>query len=180
MKQALLIIDVQNDYFPQGKKPLFQPEKALANINRLEQYFISHQQPILYIQHIKNKPHPDFFEAGTNGVLLHPKLNCQSDSLVIEKHYPNSFLETTLTQTLQQFEIEQLVITGMMTHMCVDSTTRAAAEFGYKPILIADATATCDLVWQGQLTSAPQVQTAYLAALQNFSTVINTEQFINI
>ena len=100
MKQALLIIDVQNDYFPQGKKALFNPEIALAKINQLEAYFTHNQLPIIYIQHIRTDPNPDFFKIDTHGVQLHPALNVKPNSIVIQKHYPNSFIQTTLAQTL--------------------------------------------------------------------------------
>lgn len=72
----------------------------------------------------------------------------QEQSIIIEKHFPNSFLETELLRTLEKLEIEQLVICGMMTQMCVDSTTRAAKELGFQPVLISDATATKDLIFE--------------------------------
>ena len=178
MKQALLIIDVQNDYFAGGKMALYQPEQALTQVNQLEDYFISQNLPVIYIQHIKHVANADFFGAGTTGAELHPELKTDDQSIVIEKHFPNSFLETTLEATLRELSIEQLVICGMMTHMCVDSTTRAARELGYQPILIADATATKDFTFDGKTTAAPEVQTSFLAALQNFAEVKTTAEFL--
>jgi len=73
MKQALLVIDVQNDYFPGGKLALSKPEQALAQINQLEDYFLALGQPIIYIQHIKETTKADFFGRGTVGAELHPR-----------------------------------------------------------------------------------------------------------
>ncbi|MPW45518.1 cysteine hydrolase family protein [Acinetobacter guerrae] len=179
MKKALLVIDVQNDYFEGGAMPLALPELALAHINQLEALFLAENLPIIYVQHI-NTPEALFFRPETHGVALHPQLQVRDDSIVIEKTLPNSFLKTSLGYTLQHLHIEQLVITGMMTHMCIDSTTRAAAECGYQPILIADATATRDLKFCDQITCAADVQIAFLAALATFAKVKNTHEFIQV
>jgi nicotinamidase-related amidase len=178
MKQALLIIDVQNDYFSGGKNELHEPEKALLKVNQLEEKFLSEQKTIIYIQHIKHQINADFFEAGTIGSELHPKLKVQKNSLIIEKHFPNSFLDTDLEKILGNLEIDQLVICGMMTQMCVDSTTRAARELDFHPILIADATATKDLIFEDEKVLAENVQLSFLSALQNFAQVISTNQFL--
>ena len=108
------------------------------------------------------------------GIELHPQLKVTDQSLIVEKHFPNSFLETNLQALLQQHQVEQLVMTGMMTHICIDSGTRAAKELGYQPIVIADATATRDLAHDGKTVKAAEVQTAFLAALSFFATVQNT------
>ncbi|WP_284084830.1 cysteine hydrolase family protein [Acinetobacter nosocomialis] len=177
MKQALLVIDVQNDYFKNGKMELVGPDQALDKIKQLEQYFNEKNLPIIYVQHI-NPPQASFFQENTDGVLLHPELSVDSDSLIVTKHYPNSFLETNLEELLKAHQIEQLVITGMMTHMCIDSGTRAAKELGYQPFLIADATATRDLSYAGKTAKAEDVQIAFLTALSTFANVQNTTDFL--
>ncbi len=173
MKQALLIIDIQNDYFPEGKNELHEADKALLKVNQLENSFLSEQKPIIYIQHIKHQ-----LNAGTIGCELHPNLKLQEQSIIIEKHFPNSFLETELLETLKKIEIEQLVICGMMTQMCVDSTTRAAKELGFQPVLISDATATKDLIFENKKVLAENVQISFLSALQNFAQVLTADQFL--
>lgn len=177
MKQALLIIDVQNDYFKNGKMELVNPDLALAKTNQLEDHFIKNNLPIIYIQHI-NPASASFFQENTIGVELHPQLKVTETSLIIEKHFPNSFLETNLQTLLEQHQVEQLVITGMMTPVCIDSGTRAAKELGYQPIVIADATATRDLEYAGKIVKAADVQAAFLAALSFFATVQNTADFL--
>lgn len=179
MKQALLIIDVQNDYFQHGKMELHRPKKALQQINKLEKFFTRQELPTIYIQHVKHQLNADFFVRGTTGALLHEELQVNSLSIVIEKQYPNSFFETDLQDILDSLNIEQVVITGMMTHMCIDSTTRASKELGYNPILISDATATKALKFQEFEVSADNVQNSFLSALKNFSKVLTTDQYLN-
>lgn len=171
MKQALVIIDIQNDYFPGGKMELAQPEEALTIVKQLEKHFAEAHLPIFYIQHLNHRKGASFFEAGTIGAELHAELAVEKDALIIEKHFPNSFYQTDLEAKLRELNVEQLVITGMMTHMCVDSTTRAAAELGFQPILIGDATATRDLEVAEKKVAAADVQTAFLAALTSFAEV---------
>lgn len=180
MKQALIIIDVQCDYFIGGKMPLIGAENALNQTLKLQQWFREHKKDIYYIQHIKHDPNADFFAVGSGGVNLHAQLLpiIDNNEKIIIKSYPNSFKETILHNELKQKKIEQLVICGMMTHMCVDSTTRQATELGYTSILIADACATKDLNYQTQIVTADQVQAAFLCALTNFSTVINTDDYL--
>lgn len=177
-RTALLVIDVQNDYFPQGKMALFGAEQALTNINRLEADFIKNAQPIIYIQHIAKQAQATFFQEGTEGAELHAGLQINQNPIIIEKHYPNSFFQTNLKQVLDQLKIERLVISGMMTHMCVDATSRAAAELGYQPIIIAEATATRQLSYAGKTVQAQDVQTACLSAFQMFSQVISIDDYL--
>ncbi|UTB80152.1 cysteine hydrolase family protein [Staphylococcus carnosus] len=177
-KQALIIIDIQNDYFKGGNMELFKPEAALENVLKLEQRFKKDNQPILYIQHINEDSNAGFFIEGTEGVELRKELNPSEKDDIIVKHYPNSFLDTNLQSKLKELDAEQLVICGMMTHMCIDSTTRAAAELGYQPILIEDATATRSLEYSENKVNAEQVQTIFIAALQAFAQVESTNTFL--
>ncbi|ASN59224.1 cysteine hydrolase [Latilactobacillus curvatus] len=178
MKKALLVIDVQNDYFQNGKMPLKNPLKALEIINQLEFFFKEKKLPVIYIQHIKKNKGADFFEFNTDGVRLHPDLMVTKESIIVEKHFPNSFQETTLSEVLVALGVEQVVVCGMMTHMCIDSTTRASFELGYRPILIQDATATKSLENNGVEVPAELVQASFLAALTNFSRVVMSSDFI--
>lgn len=180
MKKALLIIDVQNDYFKYGKMELHLPEKALIKINKLEDYFIKEKLPIIYIQHIKEQTNADFFERGTKGVLLHEKLKIDNSSIIVEKQFPNSFLKTNLKEILESLGIQQVIITGMMTHMCIDSTTRACKEYGYETILISDATATKSLIFKNHMVNAEKVQYSFLSALTNFAQVVTTNEYLNL
>jgi nicotinamidase-related amidase len=179
MKQALLIVDIQNDYFPGGKFELFKMEKATKNAQRLLQSFRDHQTPIVHIQHIALQPDAPFFLPDTQGAEIHTSVLPSSDALTIVKHFPNSFRETDLLQYLKALEIEEVVICGAMSHMCIDATTRAAFDFGFQCVVIEDACAARDLDYQGRHVKAVEVQTAFMAALaMMYAKVISTDEFL--
>jgi len=179
MNTALLIIDVQNDYFEGGAMSLVGTDKASENIKSLLQKFRTAHQPVVYIQHIATKPDATFFVPNTIGAEIHANVKPLDGEKVIIKHYPNSFRETDLLDHLKSLDITNMVICGMMTHMCIDATTRAAKDLGFECTLIADACATKDLEINGKIVTAENVHNSFLAALNYFySTVINTNEYI--
>jgi nicotinamidase-related amidase len=178
MKQALLVIDIQNDYFDGGAMALYQAEEMLQQSNKLIAYGEEHNYPIYIIQHVGSE-NASFFIPETEGVQLHPKLNISNATAVIQKHYPNSFRDTTLQHELEQKGISELIVCGAMTHMCIDTTVRTGFDLGYNITLISDACATKDLLFEDHKVDAVDVQAAYLAALgQAFCRVINIETLI--
>lgn len=180
MKAALLIVDIQNDYFSGGKMELVGMDAACANALELLTTFRENHYPVIFIQHLAIKPNATFFIPGTTGAEIHHSIKPQNDETVIIKHYPNSFRETNLHKYLQEQGLTELIICGAMTHMCIDTTTRAATDLGYTCTLIADACATRDLIFDGKQVPANQVQTAYLAALNGtFANVVSTGHFVN-
>ena len=113
----------------------------------------------------------------TPGVQIHQCVAPIEGETVVQKHYPNSFRETPLLEILRSGDVTQLVIAGMMTQMCVDSTTRAAADLGFKCVLASDACATRDLEFGGETVSAASVQVAFLAALNGlFARVVSVDE----
>lgn len=178
MKEALLIIDVQNDYFPGGKNELYHPEQALHNIQTLLTTFREKKNPIYYIQHISSNPNY-FFAEGTTGANIHDGITPRLEEPIIIKHAPNSFFQTELQSELQKAQITNLVVCGMMTHMCVDTTVRAAKDLGYDIQLISDACTTMDLVWKGETIPAKVVNQVYLASLCGFGTVSTTNEYLH-
>ena len=180
MKQALLVVDIQNDYFPGGRFELFEMERASKNAQRLLQTFRDQQAPIIHIQHIALQPEAPFFLPDTQGAKIHASVVPSSDGLTIVKHFPNSFRETDLLQYLKALEIEEVVICGAMSHMCIDATTRAAFDFGFQCVVIEDACATRDLDYQGHIVKAVEVQTAFMAALAMiYAKVISSDEFLS-
>lgn len=179
MNTALIIIDIQNDYFEGGKAALVHPEKASANAKLLLEQFRRKKLPIVHIQHIANRPNVTFFIPDTNGAEIHNDVKPTEAEQVIIKHFPNSFRETNLLAYLKAKNITDLVICGMQTHMCVDATTRAAKDYGFNCVVIGDACATKDLELNGIKVKASEVQTSFLSALSYFySTVITTDQYL--
>lgn len=180
MTQALLIIDIQNDYFSGGAMELEGSPDAAERAATLLQKFRQKKLSVIHIQHISLRPGATFFLPNTTGVQIHEKVLPDDGETVIQKHYPNSFRETGLLEHLRDNGITQLIIAGMMTQMCVDSTTRAAADLGFQCTLAHDACATRALTFGDVTVSAQNVHTAFLAALNGlFAKVFSTAEICN-
>lgn len=178
MKKALIVIDVQNDYFKGGRFELVNAEGALNNIKKLVSYFHDNGLSVFLIQHISSKD-GKFFVPGTEGIKIHESLCGNSKDLVITKKYPNSFFKTDLKSELDKRNFDELFICGMMTHMCVDTTVRAAFDYGYKVTLFSDACATRDLSIGEKVIDASYVQDTYMASLSGmFAKVVTTDNIL--
>jgi nicotinamidase-related amidase len=178
MKTALLVIDIQKDYFPGGKYPLVNPLEAAKKAYMILQCFREHSGHHIHIQHIALNPDAPFFVKGTTGSDIHDSVAHFVGEPIVYKHYPNSFRETDLLEMLKEWEIERVVITGMMTHMCVDATARAAADLGFQVIVAEDACATRDLKYGDTTIPADHVHKAFLAALKSYGDVMKSEEII--
>jgi nicotinamidase-related amidase len=178
MKTALLVIDIQKDYFPGGKYPLVKPLEAAQKAYMILQCFRESGKPHVHIQHISLEPDATFFISGDRGTDIHDSVAHFEGEPIVYKHEPNSFLNTNLFELLQGWEIERVVITGMMTHMCVDATARAAADLGFQVIIAEDACATRDLQYGETTVPAEQVHKAFLAALTWYGRVMKSEEII--
>src|SRR5258706_5137037 len=178
MKTALLIIDIQKDYFEGGKYPLVNPRAAAKNAYMLLQCFREHDGHHVHIQHISLSPDAAFFVKGDSGSDIHDSVAHFEGEPIVYKHYPNSFRETKLLEMLKDWGIERVVICGMMTHMCVDATARAAADFGFQVIVAEDACATRDLKYSDTTIPADLVHKSFLAALKSYGKVMKSEEII--
>ena len=179
MERALVLIDIQNDYFPGGRNELFAPEQAAQCASRVLASFRQNGWPVCHIQHVSTGSSATFFLPGTPGVEIYGAVAPQSGEPVFVKHAPNAFFETGLLQALQERGIRELVVCGMMTHMCIDTSVRAARDHGLQVTLLHDACATKDLVWKGKTIPAQDVHAAYMAALDGrFARVLSTEEFL--
>lgn len=137
-KIALLLIDIQNDYFKGGLNPLVGSSEAGLKAQVILQHFRLQGLPIIHIQHISTKQGATFFLPNTKGAKIHENVAPLKEENVIIKHTPNSFHRTILDNLLRSQDITDLVICGMMTQMCVDATVRAAKDLGYNCIIISD------------------------------------------
>lgn len=177
MTQALLLIDIQNDYFPGGAMELVGSPQAGIQAGKLLAAFRRKPLPVIHVQHISARPGATFFLPDTPGVRIHDSVAPLAGEMVFRKNFPNSFRETPLLEHLRTHEITGLVIAGMMTQMCIDTSTRAAADLGFQCVLAHDACATKDLSFGGATVSAENVQTAFLAALNGlFARVLPVEE----
>ncbi len=156
-------------------------DAAASNCAKLLSSFRQKEAPIFHIQHIATRQGATFFVLNTRGCEIHENVKPQANEAVIIKHYPNSFRETELGQMLDRAGVEELIICGAMTHMCVDSTTRAAFDLGYKCQVIFDACATRNLEFNGQLVNAEDVQASFMAALSvPFAQISSTQQYFSV
>lgn len=163
---ALLIIDIQNDYFPGGAMELEGADAAGAKAGAALKQFRSKGLPVFHVRHLSVRPGSTFFLPGTKGAEIHASVTPQKGEKVIEKNFPNSFRATSLQDELKG--VKNLVVAGMMTHMCVDASVRHAADLGYKITLLGDACATRAQKIAGETVPARQVHLAFLAALNGF------------
>ncbi len=140
---ALLIIDVQVLLVEREKydgKKLFKAAQLLNNINTLIHKARALNKPIIYIQHTDDK----FAIKGTPLWEIHPQIKPQKDDIVILKYFPDSFYKTTLHETLQSLNVNKLIIVGLCTEFCVDTTCRRAFSLGYKNVFVSDGHSTFD------------------------------------
>ncbi|RKL65286.1 cysteine hydrolase [Salipaludibacillus neizhouensis] len=181
MSTALIIVDIQNDYFPNGKMELSNPDKAAANAAKVLEWFRQNNKDnIFHVQHIASSPELGFFLPNTEGAEIHESVLPSEHENIIVKSFPNSFLKTDLESKLREKGVTKVMVIGMMTHMCIDATVRAAVDLGFETTLIEDACATRELSYQDKILSAEQVHYAFVSALNGmYANVISTEEFLN-
>ncbi|MFN8486827.1 MAG: cysteine hydrolase family protein [Caldilineaceae bacterium] len=136
---ALLIIDVQAGMFMEAEQPC-EGTQMLANINHLLAEARASETPVIYVQH--GSPVGSSLEPGTPGWQIHAAIAPQPTEPVVRKRYPDSFQETNLQEVLTERGIKKLIIAGMQTEFCVDTTCRRAASLGYDVTLVQDAHST--------------------------------------
>jgi nicotinamidase-related amidase len=180
MKSALILIDIQNDYFPGGAMELAGMNQAAAQAGELLAFYRQARRPIFHVQHLALGPGATFFRPETAGAEIHASLLPLPGEALVQKHYPNAFRDTGLLEVLEAAGVEELVICGAMSHMCIDASTRAAFDYGFTCTVIHDACATRDLVFQGQTIPAAQVHGAFMAALgMRYATVVGLKEFLS-
>jgi nicotinamidase-related amidase len=171
-KAALLLIDLQLDYFPGGAFPLVDPVAAVEVAAEVLAACRVAGLPVVHVQHIWDDPEAEFMKPGTAGIQVHPSVAPSDSEAVVTKEFPNAFRETDLKGVLEGLGVESLIVAGMMTSMCVDATVRAAVDLGYAVTVAADGCASPELEFDGVEVSGPQVQAAFLAMLaDSYATV---------
>ncbi len=179
MTTALLLIDIQNDYFPGGNMELEGSLTASLRAGEILTAFREKNLPVVHIQHAAIRPGAIFFLPDTEGVKIHANVEPLPGEVIFQKNYPNSFRRTPLLEYLRDQKIDHLVVCGMMTHMCVDATVRAAFDYGLQVTVIHEACATRTLTFLDQTIPAAQVQAAFLSALSFlYARVISTGEFL--
>ena len=168
-KKALLVIDVQNGMFNEGNV-VHKGEKLLQNLNGLLSLSRSTNTPVFYIQH--NAPVGRPLEQGTKGWEIHSDITPKNEDIIIQKTTPDSFLNTNLDEELKKQKVEHLIIAGIQTELCVDTTVRRAFSMGYKVTLASDTHST----WDSHGINAEQIIDHHNNALQWFADVNSNEE----
>lgn len=182
MTRTLVIVDIQNDYFPGGAHPLVGPDAAAAAAARLLASHREAGQPVVHVQHVWDAPDAAFFAPGTHGVEIHPLVAPAGAEPVVVKAHPNSFRDTDLDERLREAgaDADGVVVVGMMSSMCIDATVRAAADLGYRVTVAHDACAAPDLAFGDEVVPAAQVHAAFMAALDGgYAEVVSVDDLLS-
>lgn len=178
MKRALLVIDVQNEYFT-GKLPISYPLGSLEQITRAINAANETDIPVVLIQHCAPQPDSATFRRASKEWELHPAVAQQPHAVLFEKELPGSFTGTQLEAWLREHDIDTVVIGGYMTQMCCDTTARQALHLGFGVEFLSDATGTLAFKNSAGEVSAEELHRAILVTQQlRFSEVLSTEQWI--
>ncbi len=175
MKEVLILIDIQNMYFTEGAYKLHEPEKAAEKAAEVLNKFRSKNKPVIHVQHMFNV---EGTENGDYLLAFNKAVNPAEGEIIVKKNYPNSFLKTELKEKLDELQADQLVIVGMMSHMCIDTTVRAAQNYNYDVTVIDEACTTKDLIWHGKKIDAETVHNSIMASLDGmFAKVISVDEY---
>jgi nicotinamidase-related amidase len=179
LKRALLVIDVQNEYFT-GKLPVTYPTGSLTNVLSAMDGARAKGVPVVLIQHASPQADAAIFRKGSKEWELHPEVAARSHDVLIHKSLPGSFTGTDLETWLRRHGVETVVIAGYMTQMCCDTTARQAMHLGFGVEFLSDGTGTLSLKNDAGQVSAEELHRAILVTQQmRFSHVMKTSDWIN-
>jgi nicotinamidase-related amidase len=166
---VLVLIDIQEFYFPGGSSALHEPEQAALQAAKLLHFFREKNWKVVHVRH-------DFSPGGA----IHPSVAPTGNEKVITKKHVNAFRDTDLLEVLQAYQADTLVIAGMQTHMCVEAAVRAASDLGFKSLLAHDACATKDLQFGETFIPSAQVHASTLVSLnRSYTEVISADDVIS-
>lgn len=177
--RAVVVIDLQNEYLPTGKLPLTGIEAAVANAAQVIADARATAIPVIHIRHEVVDGELPIFVPGSDGVEIQTAVAPQDGEPIIVKNHPNSFLKTELKRLLDEQGVQELVVVGAMSHMCVDASVRAAADLGYSVTVVHDACATLDLEFGGVKVPAALVHATMMAALGfAYATLLSSDEYL--
>lgn len=179
-KKAILVVYLQKEYLPTGKLALVGIEQAVANAVLIINDARAKGDLVINIHHESADPViMPVFVPGTQGAQFISAVEPPANEPDVLKHYPNSFLKTELKELLDVNGVQEIVVVGAMSHMCVDATTRAASDLGYSVTVIHDACASRDVEFGGQTIKAAQVHAAFMSALAfAYARVISCSEYL--
>lgn len=168
LKTALLLIDIQEFYFKNGFSELVDPEQASLNAQKILTKFRETNNLIVHVKH-----------NVENEGKIHKHVAPKEGEKIIIKDEVSCFYKTDLNKFLDSNNIKQVVVCGMMTHMCVEGAVRAAHDLNYKVMVVGDACATKNIIFGENEVKAKDVHDASLASFKYYGKVMNTEEFIS-
>ena len=179
-KKAIIVVDLQKEYLPAGKLALVGIEQAVANAVAVIDDARAKGDLIVHVRHESADPAAmPVFLPGTEGVQFIIAVEPPVGEPVVLKHYPNSFLKTDLKKVLDDHGVEEVVIVGAMSHMCIDATSRAASDLGYPVTVVHDACATRDVDFGDHTVPAAQVHAAFMSALAfAYARVVSRHEYL--
>ncbi|NOX79911.1 MAG: cysteine hydrolase [Deltaproteobacteria bacterium] len=179
MSEALVIIDIQKDYFPGGRMEVVNSADAAQAAKSLLGVFRKNNKNIVHVRHVSTREGATFFLPETEGVEIHESVTPLNGEKIITKHFPNSFRDTDLADYLHDNGVEKIYFCGMMSHMCIDATVRAAFDQGFTCIIADDACATRNLSHGGIDVTSSNVHASYMAALGAvYADIMNSKEII--
>ena len=179
-KTALVLVDIQNDYFEGGLWPVHKMQEVSENAARLLQNARDKGDTIIHVRHEFPTDDAPFFRPGSPGAQIHESVAPAEGEPVILKHRPNSFHNTSLHEDLTAKGITDVIVCGAMSQMCIDATARAAVDFGYAVTVVEDACGAKEQVFDGQEIPAPQVHAAFMAPLSgSYARVVSADAFLS-
>jgi nicotinamidase-related amidase len=167
MKRALLVIDVQREYFD-GAFPIRHPVGHLDNILSVMDEAAKAKISTVVVRHHQPDPDSPVFCRGSDMWELHPEIEKRPRDILIDKQLPGSFTNTELDTFLKENDIDVVSIAGYMTQVCCDTTARQAFHRGYQVEFLSDATGTLDVSNKAGSVTAEQLHESILVAQQMF------------
>ena len=178
MSRALLVIDVQREYF-EGALPIRHPVGHLEAILEVMDAAQKAGIPTVVVRHHQPDPQSPLFRQGSDMWQLHAEVEARPRDLLIDKQLPGSFTNTPLESFLKERGIDTVCVTGYMTQVCCDTTARQAFHRGYKVEFLSDATGTLDVANKAGSITAEQLHESFLVAQQMFiSDVIDKQTWL--
>jgi nicotinamidase-related amidase len=178
-RNAVIVVDLQNDYFPGGRWTLSNIESASANAAKVIAAARESGDLLVHIRHEFESDAAPFFTPGSDGAKTHESVKALNNEDVMVKHQVNSFRDTKLKNLLDDNKIENVIVCGAMSNMCVDAVTRAAHDYGFKVSVVHDACASRELEFNGVQVPAEQVHAAFMSSLGfAYATMITTQEFV--
>lgn len=179
MNTALLMLELQNDYFQNGRIPLDKSLEACMKAENVLHTFRENKLPIVHIQHISTQPDSSYFLPCTKGSDFYANVQPLKTECIIKKHYQNSFKDTMLLNHLLKNKVRHLVVCGMLTHGAIDATVRAAYDLGFRCTVLHDACTARQLEYNHTTIPAHSVHLAFLAALNGiYANVMAVDDFL--